>query len=75
MKNVSRRTFLKAGAAGVLAAYAPGAVIAGSNEQIRVAVVGLGNKGRGHSKRFRNIPGVRVAALCDVDPNRLADRK
>ncbi len=71
MKHVSRRTFLKATAAGALAAYAPGAAIAGSNDRIRVAVIGLGNKGPSHVSAFGRIPGVRVAALCDVDPERL----
>jgi len=48
----------------------------GPNETIRLAVVGLGSTtavggvgGRGHQliPRIREIPGVRIAALCDVD--------
>jgi predicted dehydrogenase len=48
----------------------------GPNETIRVAVVGLGSTtavggvgGRGHQliPRLREIPGVRIVTLCDVD--------
>lgn len=48
----------------------------GPNDTIRVAVVGLGSTtavggvgGRGHQliPRLREIPGVRITALCDVD--------
>jgi predicted dehydrogenase len=51
---------------------------AGPNETIRVAVIGLGAidavggvGGRGHQliPRLREIPGVRIAALCDVEPS------
>ena len=34
---------------------------------IRVAVIGLGNKGSQHVKVFRKMPGVRIVALCDAD--------
>jgi len=37
------------------------------NGDIRVAVVGLNGKGDNHIKKFRELPGVRVVALCDVD--------
>ena len=48
----------------------------GPNDVIRVAVIGLGATtavggvgGRGHQliPRFREVPGVRIVALCDVD--------
>src|SRR5512136_2760531 len=48
----------------------------GPNDTIRLAVVGLGDTtavggvgGRGHQliPRLREIPGVRIVALCDVD--------
>jgi predicted dehydrogenase len=50
--------------------------VKGANEAIRVAVVGLGATtavggvgGRGHQliPRLREVPGVRITALCDVD--------
>jgi len=41
----------------------------GANDAVRVAVVGLGNPGKGlhHVEMFKAVPGVRVVALCDVD--------
>lgn len=75
MKNWTRKDFLKASIAGSVtaalarprvasAAYAP----SGSpNGDVRVAVVGFNGKGRDHINSFREIPGVKVAALCDVD--------
>jgi predicted dehydrogenase len=57
---------------------AEGAVQAkGPNETIRLAVLGMGDTkavggvgGRGHQLigRLREVPGVRIVALCDVDP-------
>ena len=43
-----------------------------ANGDIRVAIVGLRGKGEGHVDEFRRLPGVRVAALCDVDSTVLA---
>jgi predicted dehydrogenase len=44
---------------------------AGANDRIRVAVLGLGNRGKGHIKEAASVPGVEVATLCDPDENRL----
>lgn len=44
-----------------------GAVL-GANDDIRVAVIGFHGQGAGHIRRLRTIPGVRLVALCDVDP-------
>lgn len=68
----TRRTFLKAAALAGAACSAPSFRVLGANEQIRLAVIGLGGKGRQHVELFSAIPGVRVAALCEVDPKRLA---
>lgn len=43
----------------------------GSNGDIRLAVVGLGIKGKAHLRVLSEIPGHRVVALCDVDQVRL----
>jgi predicted dehydrogenase len=84
MKPTTRRNFLKSSMAAGFALGLPGAGIAGegqakpigSNDAIRLAVVGLGGTttpggvgGRGHQliARLREIPSVRIAALCDVD--------
>lgn len=46
--------------------------IAGANNDIRVAIVGNRIKGADHIEVFRNLPGVRVVALCEVDQEILA---
>jgi len=37
------------------------------NDELRVAVAGIRGRGRSHIGGFQGLPGVRVAALCDVD--------
>jgi len=39
---------------------------------VNVAVIGLGGKGRSHAQNLATLPGVRIAALCDVDPETVA---
>ena len=84
MNTTTRRHFLKNSITAGLALGLPGIVrgagrpsrLRGPNDQIRVAVVGLGATtavggvgGRGHQliPRLREVPGVRIVALCDVD--------
>ncbi len=74
MGKLSRRDFIKsslATAAGVgIATSVPATVwsqVVGANDDIRVAVVGFRSQGAGHIKRFHNLQGVRVVALCDAD--------
>jgi predicted dehydrogenase len=43
----------------------------GANGDIRVAIIGLGNKGKQHVDVFSALPGVRLVAVCDVDPVRI----
>ena len=45
---------------------------AGANDAVRVGVIGLGNKGLNHLITFAKIEGIRVTAICDVDPERVA---
>jgi predicted dehydrogenase len=74
--TLSRRQFLQRTAfAGALALPALRHVrgAGNANGDVRVAIVGLGNKGKGHIRKFREIAGARVVALCDVDPQRLAE--
>lgn len=80
MSRVSRRSFLRASAlalgAGLAARSATRAWAQplGANGDLRVAVIGLNQKGKEHLSQLRKIPGVRVVALCDVDPALLARR-
>src|SRR5579863_2730904 len=39
----------------------------GANGDIRVAVIGFNSRGKDHLKGLRELKGVRVVALCDVD--------
>ena len=78
METITRRSFIRqstALAAGVGAAAAlpasAWAKVVGANNDIRIAVVGLGGKGRQHMNVFRQLKGVRVVALCDPDRQRM----
>ena len=57
---------------------APGAMTAYADKpirKVRVGVVGLGMRGPGAVHRLANIPGVEVAALCDLYRNRVANQQ
>ncbi|MDB6124584.1 MAG: oxidoreductase domain protein [Pedosphaera sp.] len=41
--------------------------VRGANEDIRIAIVGFNQRGQDHLAGFRNVKGVRIVALCDVD--------
>lgn len=78
MTAFPRRTFLKlaGGALGAgLTAGLPRSAWSrplGANDDIRLAVVGFSNKGAAHIRSVLDMKGVRIAALCDVDPAILA---
>jgi len=67
MDSISRRSFVKASVPVGLSAFMPFSRVRGANDDIRVAVVGLNNQGANHINWFREIPGVRVVAICDAD--------
>ena len=74
-RSPNRRKFLLAGAAtvgaGTAAAlhYKPWYRPLGSNADIRLGIAGLGGKGLDHALHFDKIPGARITAICDPDPN------
>ena len=76
--NIQRRQFLKQSLASTAAFAIPFTRARGANNDIRVAMVGLGShvkiggKGRQDINTFRKIPGVRIVALCDPDTAILA---
>ena len=87
---MNRREFLKGtawmGAAAVAAGCACDKVLAGTGgsmqgfackplKRIRVGVVGCGSRGRGAIHRLAIIPGVEVAALCDLHQVRLDEHR
>jgi predicted dehydrogenase len=78
MTSLDRRSFLKSASlavgAGLAARFTSSswAQPIGSNDAIRIGVIGLNDKGAGHTQQLLEMPGARVVALCDVDPNILA---
>ncbi len=64
MTEPSRRLFLAGGSAALLSAQTP-------SDTIRVAFIGVGNRGAFLLKHMLNVPGVRVVAISDLDPERL----
>ena len=72
MRKMNRRSFIKQSTATTAALSAASwSAVAGANNDIRIAVVGLGGKGRQHVGVFNRLKGVRVVALCDPDRNRM----
>jgi predicted dehydrogenase len=79
MKPTTRRDFLKRSVAAGLALGLPRLALGGEpgpNNTVRIGMVGLGGietpggvggRGRQLMARLREIPGVQIAALCDVD--------
>ncbi len=82
MKSIPRRNFLSGSITAGLALGMPrrmkgaGLPSAGPNDAVNVAVIGLGSTtavggvgGRGHQLigRLRDLPGVKIVALCDAD--------
>lgn len=64
--SLSRRSFLRAGAASVLTAASYGRVY-GANDKLRLASVGVGGKGWDDLTQVSKSPHVSVVAICDVD--------
>jgi len=44
-------------------------LLAGANDTVRVACVGVRGQGRTHLSRYGAMPNVEVAAICDIDEN------
>ncbi len=68
----TRRQFLRW--TGALALAASSRQVMGANDDIRIAVIGLGGKGGDHLRGFAGMKGVRIVATCDVDPKTLAEK-
>ena len=78
---LTRRTLLKRGAlaasAGMIGQLSPSAwaQFVGSNDRLRIGMIGLGSKGGQHARTIAKMAGVQITALCDVDPQHLAAAK
>lgn len=80
MNLTNRRTFLQqtgfalatAGAAATGLSRPARAAVPGAGEALGLAVIGLGNKGLQHLGALVRRKDVRVTAICDADPQRIA---
>lgn len=72
MQSVSRRRFIQGVAGAGVSLALPGRQVLGANGDIRAAVIGFNGRGQSHIDDLMKIPGVRLVALCDVDPAVLA---
>ncbi len=69
---LGRRSFLRISTLAAAGLVMSGLRTRGANGDVRIGVIGLGGKGRQHVELFGKLAGVRVTAVCDVDPKRLA---
>jgi predicted dehydrogenase len=77
MSNYTRRKFIKAAGASLVASTTAPFIIrdaraASPSETVNVGVVGVGGRGSGLARGFAKIENTRLVAICDVDPQRLA---
>jgi predicted dehydrogenase len=82
MKPGGRRRFLKesigfgaasaAALGGRVAAAASAERVAGSNDRVRIGLIGCGGMGRANLRDFLKLPDVACVALCDVDDAQVA---
>ncbi len=76
MENLSRRNFIKTGTMatiglGILPSHLSASGI--SEKNIRVGVIGTGNRGTSHVTTLLSIDGVEIAALCDLFPEKASN--
>ncbi len=69
-----RRDFLRTGAGVAALGLAQSGRVLGANDRVRLAICGLRGRGNDHLKGFSKVPGVEIAAVCDIDENVLAGR-
>ncbi len=73
--SIGRRDFIT-GAAAIGGAQLLGnaRASAAASDSIRVAILGLGGRGRDHMPDCAKVPGVNVGAFCDPEETRMAQR-
>lgn len=75
---VTRRSFLSTSAAAGVAGLTMNTMLrdaraADANDRLTVALIGCGGMGRRKLQNFLDAGGVDLVALCDVDPNQMAN--
>ncbi len=76
MTKSNRRSFLKTATAAGAAAFiapqissaTPSSVTKQPKDEVSIAFIGCGGRGRGHLKRAAMTEGVKIVAFCDIDP-------
>jgi len=66
--SITRRKFLGGSLAAGASLALPASRVLGANGDIRVAVIGFNGRGQSHISDLAKMQGVRLVALCDVDP-------
>lgn len=77
-RRMPRRDFIGgvgASAAAMLAAGCASAQNAGPNDAIHIGVIGTGGRAQGLMRDLAKIPGVKLAAVCDIRDSRLEAAK
>ena len=75
MSNTRRQFFQVAGAMGLASQLAAQDAKVSANDRIRIATIGFGGMGSGDTRYALSVPGVELAAVCDIYDGRLARAK
>jgi len=70
--SVTRRGFLQTTATASALAFGAVPPVLGANEEVVLGMIGTGGRGQRLLKAITNIKGYRVAAVCDLVPERAA---
>src|SRR5262245_30695448 len=68
--SLTRRKFLKSSfltAAACTLTPRSWSQVRSANDNVRVAVIGINDRGGAHISEYKRMEGVRIVALCDVD--------
>ncbi|MDB4784231.1 Gfo/Idh/MocA family oxidoreductase [Akkermansiaceae bacterium] len=66
LQDTNRRAILKTGAAAAATLPIAGFAQAGGSDEIKVATVGCGGRGRGATAQTLNVPGTKLVAVADA---------
>jgi len=74
MTATNRRSFIKtatAAGAGIIIApqISKASVSKRKKNEVNISFIGVGGQGTGHLKRVAKFEGVKITAICDIDPN------
>jgi predicted dehydrogenase len=73
--STTRRTFLQTSSVAAGLAQASAQPKVSANDRIRIATIGMGGMGSGDTRYAVSIPGVELAAVCDIYDGRLTRAK